>query len=120
MSGKSQELIAKLLAAEDQAEKLVKAAREMRSSKMKDVKTAADEELAPFKAKEESKYNQDLAALKATNDISADLAKSTKSELDMVKNEFESNKKKVTDFVIGKVLDVDISVAPCLKAAMAG
>merc|ERR1712194_401687 len=78
-------------------------------SKMKDVKTAADEELAPFKAKEESKHGQDLAALKATNDISADLAKSTKSELDMVKNEFESNKKKVTDFVIGKVLDVDIN-----------
>jgi V-type H+-transporting ATPase subunit G len=53
MSSKSQELISKLLAAEDEAEKIIKNARDMRSQKMKEVKSAAEEELAPFRMKEE-------------------------------------------------------------------
>ena len=51
MAGKSQELISKLLQAEEEAEKIIKSAREMRSQKMKDVKAAAEEELGPFRMK---------------------------------------------------------------------
>lgn len=85
MSTKSQELIAKLLAAEDEAEKMIKGAREMRAQKLKEVKSAAEAELAPFRMKEEEKFQADLKGLLAKGDISSDLEKATKSELAMVK-----------------------------------
>lgn len=118
MSSKSQELISKLLAAEDEAEKIIKNARDMRSQKMKEVKSAAEEELAPFRMKEEQKYNEDIRALTAKGDISGDLDKATKSELMMVRNDFESNKQAGADFILNKVLTVDLSIPPAIKAAL--
>jgi hypothetical protein len=48
---KSQELIQKLLTAEEKAEKIVSAARENRARKLRDVRAAAEEELEPFRLK---------------------------------------------------------------------
>lgn len=118
MSAKSQELISKLLAAEDEAEKIIKSARDLRSQKMKEVKQAADDELAPFRMKEEQKYAEDLRALAAKGDVSGDLEKATKSELMMVRNDFESNKKAGADFILNKVLTVDLTIPAHIKAAL--
>lgn len=118
MAGKSQELISKLLQAEDQAEKIIKQARDMRSQKLKDVKSAAEEELAPFRMKEEQKFVEEQRALAQKGNIQADLEKTTQQELAMVKNDYDTNKKSAIKFVLDKVLDIDLTVPENMKASL--
>lgn len=118
MAGKSQELISKLLQAEDEAEKIIKAARDMRAQKLKDVKTAAEEELAPFRMKEEQKFMEEQRVMSAKGNVSADLEKTTQQELQMVKNDYDSNKKNAIKFVLDKVLDIDLSIPENIKTQL--
>lgn len=118
MAGKSQELISKLLQAEDEAEKVIKAARDMRAQKLKDVKTAAEAELAPFRMKEEQKFMEEQRMMSAKGNVSADLEKTTQQELQMVKNDYESNKKNAIKFVLDKVLDIDLSIPENIKTQL--
>ncbi|CAD7944716.1 unnamed protein product [Amoebophrya sp. A120] len=118
MAGKSQELINKLLQAEDEAEKIIKSARDMRSNKLKDVKSAAEEELAPFRMKEEQKFYDEQRAVAAQNSMSMDLEKSTAGEIAAVKGEYESNKKQAIKFILDKVLDIDLTIPSNIKNAL--
>lgn len=118
MAGKSQELISKLLEAEDQAEKVIKRARDMRSQKLKDVKQAAEEELAPFRMKEEQKFAEEQRAMQAKGNIAADLEKSTQNELNQVKTDYEKNKKNAIKFILDKVLDIDLSIPENMKNSL--
>eukprot|EP00392_Amoebophrya_sp_AT5.2_P016741 g17037.t1 len=130
MSGKSQELINKLLQAEDEAEKIIKNARDSRSSKLKDVKAAAEEELAPFRMKvgdecwfllklaEETKFMEDQRAMAMQTAQSAELEKATAAELASVKGQYEGNKKQAIKFILDKVLDIDLSVPENIKNAL--
>ncbi|CAD7965248.1 unnamed protein product [Amoebophrya sp. A25] len=118
MAGKSQELISKLLQAEDEAEKIIKAARDMRSAKMKDVKPAAEEELAPFRMKEEQKFVEDQRAMQGKNNTSAELEKSTAAELATVRSDYETNKKNGIKHILDKVLDIDLSIPANVKQAL--
>jgi len=118
MSGKSQELINKLLQAEDEAEKIIKNARDSRSSKLKDVKAAAEEELAPFRMKEETKFMEDQRAMAMQTAQSAELEKATAAELTQVKGQYEGNKKQAIKFILDKVLDIDLSIPSNIKNAL--
>lgn len=118
MAGKSQELISKLLQAEDQAEKIIKQARDMRSQKLKDVKAAAEEELAPFRMKEEQKFVEEQRAMAQKGNIQADLEKTTQQELAMVKNDYDNNKKNAIKYILDKVLDIDLTVPENMKNAL--
>lgn len=118
MAGKSQELISKLLQAEDEAEKIIKAARDMRSAKMKDVKAAAEEELAPFRMKEEQKFVEEQRAMQGKNNTSAELEKSTAAELATVRSDYETNKKNGIKHILDKVLDIDLSIPANVKQAL--
>lgn len=118
MSGKSQELISKLLQAEDEAEKIIKAARDMRAQKLKDVKTAAEEELAPFRMKEEQKFVEEQRSMSAKGTQSADLDKQTALALGQVKSDYDTNKKTAIKFVLDKVLDIDLSIPENIKTQL--
>ena len=61
-----QELIQKLLKAEDDAQKIISSAREGRAKKLRDVRTAAEEELVPFRQKEEERFLREQADLMHT------------------------------------------------------
>jgi len=118
MAGKSQELISKLLQAEDEAEKVIKAARDMRTQKLKDVKTAAEEELAPFRMKEEQKFMEEHRAMSQKGNVSAQLEKDTQQELAMVKADYDNNKKTAIKFVLDKVLDIDLTIPENIKTQL--
>ena len=105
MAAKSQELISKLLAAEDQAEKIISEARSQRTQKLKDVRGAAESELEPFKMKEEQKFRQDQLEASNAAGKSAELEAQTQRELTAVKSDFENNKKQAAKFILDKVLD---------------
>jgi V-type H+-transporting ATPase subunit G len=110
MAAKSQELIAKLLQAEEQAERIISEARDNRSKKLKDVKTAAEEELEPFRHKEEQRFKTEQAEATSQNDVSSKLEATTQMELGQVKQDFENNKKAATKFILDKVLDIDLTI----------
>lgn len=119
MAGKSQELISKLLAAEDQAEKIIADARAQRTQKLKDVRTAAEAELEPFKMKEEQKFRQEQLEMSNTTGNNAALEQQTQRELAQVKSDFEGNKKQAAKFILDKVLDIDLSIPENVRAQIA-
>lgn len=115
MAAKSQELIQKLLQAEEQAERVVQAAREERARKLRDVKDAAEKELAPFKAKEEEKFNQEQAQAAGGAKVVGDLAARTEQEMQLVKQDYDNNKKTAIKYILDKVLDIDLSIPENIK-----
>jgi len=114
------DLIQKLIRAEEEAEQIIRAAKDERSKKMKDVKAAAEEELIPFKMKEENKYQEDLRAMSAKGNIASDLERQTQMELGMVNQDYESNKKNSIKYILDKVLDIDLSVPSNMKEQLSG
>lgn len=112
MSSKSQELINTLLEAETKAEKIVAQARENRVKKLKEARAAAEKELEIFKQKEEEKFAQESAALNSTSNDSADLRRRTDQELQHVENDYKSNCKKVVEYSMKTILDVDTTLNP--------
>lgn len=114
MAGKSQELIQKLLKAEEDAEKIISNAREQRARKLRDVRQTAEEELEPFRAKEEEKFLQEQAVSGQAHST-AELDANTQRELATVKNDFESNKKNAIKYILEKVLDIDLTMPDNIK-----
>jgi len=124
MSSKSQELISTLLDAEGKAEKIVAQSRENRVRKLKDARTAAEQELDIFKQKEEQKFQQESAQMAGQGNDSRDLDHRTAQELKNVEADFNSNKKKTVDYAIKNVLDINLKLssvkAEMLKSGRAG
>jgi len=119
MAQKSQELIQKLLQAEDNAEKLIQNARDQRQRKLRDVRLAAEEELEPFRKKEEEKFLREQSEHGQTEDLTAELERITQKELGMVKQDYENNKKTSIKHILDKVLDIDLTVAVNVQQALA-
>merc|ERR1719359_1173344 len=107
MAGDSKALIETLLQAEKQAEELIATAKKNRLAKLREAKSAADEELKEFRAKEEAAFQSSIGA-KANQDPAADLKATTDKELRMVEQDYANNKAKTIDYVVKKVLDVPI------------
>jgi len=115
---KSQELIQQLLKAEKQAEALISKARDNRVTKLKEAKSSADQELDAFRKKEEEKFQAEYSNLAGGRDDTAEMAKVTQQELGMVKQDYENNKAKVREHILGKILDVPLEVSSALAGAI--
>jgi len=118
MSSKSQELINTLLEAETKAEKIVAQARENRVKKLKEARAAAEKELEIFRQKEEEKFAQESAALTGASNDSTELKRRTEQELRLVENDFSANSKKVVDYSLKTILDIDLSLNPVIAEMM--
>jgi len=106
-SGQSQQLIQKLLKAEEEAEALIAKARENRVRKLREAKQAADDEIAVFRKKEEERFQADQAS--AAGGVSGDadsLESQTLANLAKVNADFKSNKEKLVDYMQQKILAV--------------
>jgi V-type H+-transporting ATPase subunit G len=106
-SGQSQQLIQKLLKAEEEAEALIAKARENRVRKLREAKQAADDEISLFRKKEEEKFQADQAAVAggASGDAS-NLEAQTLDDLKKVQQDFTGNKDKITEYMVEKILNV--------------
>lgn len=118
MALQSKELIGKLVGAEEQAEKIIKSARDLRSQKMKDLKVTAEEELKPYKAQAAAKHEADAAALAKSGNVHAELEKVTQAELAAVKADFDKQKGNGARYVLEKVLSIDLSVPENIKQSI--
>ena len=106
MSGvQSQQLIQKLLKAEEEAEALIAKARENRVRKLREAKQAADDELAIFRKKEEERFQGEVNMSAATNDSDA-LENQTLADIQQVEEDFKKNKDKIVDYMTSKILTV--------------
>lgn len=112
------DLIQKLIRAEEEAESVIRSAKNERSAKMQQIKKTAEEDLVPFKMREEAKYQEDLRAMSAKGNITAELEKQTQMELAMVNQAYEQNKKNAIKYILDKVLDIDLTVPATMKVQM--
>eukprot|EP00386_Alphamonas_edax_P003232 GDKI01009904.1.p3 GENE.GDKI01009904.1~~GDKI01009904.1.p3 ORF type:complete len:128 (-),score=69.51 GDKI01009904.1:303-686(-) len=119
MATKSNTLIQQLLKAEEEAETIVKRARENRVKKLKQAKDAADDELRVFRQREEEKFKHEFEAKYGGKDgQNEELERATQQEINMVRADYLANKDAVLDFVIQKVLQVDLNVPTIACRAM--
>ncbi|KAF4679414.1 hypothetical protein FOZ60_015077 [Perkinsus olseni] len=106
-SQQSQQLIQQLLKAEQEADTYVSRARENRTKKLREAKTAAQEEVASFRQKEEEKFNRDYAALQSTSGgEDKELAKQTQDDIDAIHTAYTKNSKATVKYMVDRVLDV--------------
>mmetsp|Transcript_85072 Transcript_85072/g.275464 ORF Transcript_85072/g.275464 Transcript_85072/m.275464 type:complete len:127 (+) Transcript_85072:64-444(+) len=113
----SQELIQQLLQAEKQGEELIATAKKNRLAKLRQAKEKAEEDLKAFREEQESKFQRDTGS-KAAADPAAELQDSTKAEIDLVKQDYASNKGKTIEYITSKVLDVSITLTETQKQAL--
>ena len=120
----SQQLIQKLLKAEEEAEGLISKARENRVRKLREAKQAADDEIALFRKKEEERFQSEQANVAggASGDASS-LETQTLNDLKTVGQDFNKNKDNITEYMVDKILGVkpelsQIQIA-LMQAAMA-
>ncbi|CAE8622610.1 unnamed protein product [Polarella glacialis] len=114
---KSQELIQQLLVAEKQADEIIANAKKNRLTKLKQAREKADEELKDFREKEEAKFQKEMA-VKARADPNESLKVTTAKEIEKVVSDYDSNKARCIEFVVGKVLDVATSLSSTQKQAL--
>merc|ERR1712190_593137 len=117
MAQKSQELIQQLLQAEKQGEELIAKAKTNRLAKLRQAKEKAEEDLKTFRDEQEAKFQKETGS-KAAADPAAELKDSTKTEIDMVMKDYESNKAKTIQYVVSKVLDVKIELNETQRQAL--
>merc|ERR1719199_1153558 len=103
-------LIAKLLKAEEEAESIVASARDGRTKALKDARTAANDEIEAFRAKEDAKSKEEMAKLDvqfSNKEGTANLAK----ELQQVKIDSDRNKEKTCKYMFDKVMNVETGLS---------
>merc|ERR1712066_1050501 len=117
MANKSQELIQQLLQAEKQGEELIATSKKNRLAKLRQAKEKAEEDLKAFREEQEAKFQKETGS-KAAADPTAELQGSTKVEIDNVMKDYETNKAKTIQYIVGKVLDVPIGLNETQKQAL--
>ncbi|KAF4678278.1 hypothetical protein FOL47_000005 [Perkinsus chesapeaki] len=106
-SQQSQQLIQQLLKAEQEADTYVSRARDNRTKKLREAKSAAQEEVASFRQKEEDKFNRDYAALQSTSGgEDEELAKQTQADIQAIRASYDKNCKATVKYMVERVLDV--------------
>merc|ERR1712217_504565 len=109
--------IKQLLDAEKQGEDLIAKAKADRLTKLRQAKEKAEQELKAFTAEQEAKFQKDHASKNAA-DPAKELEASTKKEVDMVGQDYQTNKAKTVQYVCSKVLDVKVELSLTQKQAL--
>merc|ERR1712032_1016751 len=94
---------------EKQGDELIAKAKTNRLAKLRQAKEKAEEDLKAFRDEQETKFQRETGS-KASADPTADLKGSTKVEIDNVLKDYEANKAKTIQYVVSKVLDVQIGL----------
>merc|ERR1711991_340164 len=99
----------KLLAAEEEAAGIIERAEASKATKLKQAKEHARVQLEQFKKEEESKYNDEMQKLRA-EDPSSKLANTSAAELQMVQQDYDSNKDATVAYIVSKVKQVNLEL----------
>lgn len=110
----SNALIQQLLKAEEEADMVVKKAKDVRAKMLKEAEATATEELKVFRAKEKERLNKGHKEKSSAEDeVVTKIEQSTKEEIKKYKELFKKNKDNVAQFVYDKVFTVDLTIPDC-------
>eukprot|EP01069_Polyplicarium_translucidae_P009491 Polyplicarium_translucidae@DN3321_c0_g1_i6.p8 len=115
-AGRGNELIATLLDAEKEADRIVKKARDNRVRKLKEAAHSAEGEMKVFRQKEEDRFYQEYEQkFGAEDNTTTDLEDATRKEIEMVKKDYKANKDGVMTYLSSIVCSVEMSLSEVAK-----
>ncbi|KAF8821515.1 putative vacuolar ATP synthase subunit g [Cardiosporidium cionae] len=107
----SNTLIEQLLKAEEEAENVIKIARENRTKTLNHAHAEAEKELQEFKNIEQKRFDTELHEKYGSSDISlAHFEKNANEEIEEVKKQYLKNRDKAIQFINKIILNVEIVV----------
>lgn len=104
-------LIQKLLEAEQQADVIVRRARENHAKKLKEAHVSAEEDIKKFKATEEEKFQKEYLARYGDQDTTQGLEEQTKADIDVIKGQYKKNRDEAVALLISGVVRVNLTLA---------
>ncbi|CAD2099101.1 V-type H+-transporting ATPase subunit G [Plasmodium vinckei petteri] len=112
-------LIQQLLKAEEEADLVIKKAKDVRAKMLKEAEATATEELKIFRAKEKERITKGHKEKSTAEDeIVTKIEQNTKDEIKRYKDLFKKNKDQVAQFIYDKVFKVDIDIPDCVQKYM--
>eukprot|EP01056_Protomagalhaensia_sp_Gyna25_P005783 Protomagalhaensia_sp_Gyna_25__5782@NODE_846_length_2516_cov_674_364150_g667_i0_p3_GENE_NODE_846_length_2516_cov_674_364150_g667_i0NODE_846_length_2516_cov_674_364150_g667_i0_p3_ORF_typecomplete_len124_score34_10VATPase_G/PF03179_15/2_1e19VATPase_G_2/PF16999_5/8e05ATPsynt_B/PF00430_18/0_0099ATPsynt_B/PF00430_18/1_5e03HrpE/PF06188_12/0_019DivIVA/PF05103_13/3_NODE_846_length_2516_cov_674_364150_g667_i019262297 len=104
------QLIQKLLEAEQEADIIVRRARENHAKKLKEAQISAEEDMKKFKASEEEKFQREYTARYGNQDPAQGLDDQTRADIDVIKAQFKKHRDAAVTLLITGVVRVNISL----------
>uniref|UniRef100_A0A7S1T8E4 V-type proton ATPase subunit G n=2 Tax=Eukaryota TaxID=2759 RepID=A0A7S1T8E4_9CHLO len=102
--------IQKLLAAEQEAQRVVSEARKQKGERLRTAKAEAERDIASFRADCEAEFQKKISAGGDSSSAQfSDMLKSTDGDVAKVKKDTSSLKGKVTEALVAAVLDVKLA-----------
>ncbi|KAH0485661.1 MAG: hypothetical protein KVP17_000788 [Porospora cf. gigantea B] len=109
---KSNQLIQRLLEAEEDAERIVKRARDNRVKKLKEAQDAAQEEIEYYRKKEEKRFQKEFSEKYGNEaDEEALIEEQIKKEIDLVKKDYKVNHEAVVSFLVRNCVNVNVKLS---------
>eukprot|EP01057_Protomagalhaensia_wolfi_P003699 Protomagalhaensia_wolfi_Nauph_80__3698@NODE_3737_length_723_cov_3058_738304_g2794_i1_p1_GENE_NODE_3737_length_723_cov_3058_738304_g2794_i1NODE_3737_length_723_cov_3058_738304_g2794_i1_p1_ORF_typecomplete_len124_score36_07VATPase_G/PF03179_15/1_1e19VATPase_G_2/PF16999_5/8e06HrpE/PF06188_12/0_014ATPsynt_B/PF00430_18/0_022ATPsynt_B/PF00430_18/1_6e03DivIVA/PF05103_13/2_8_NODE_3737_length_723_cov_3058_738304_g2794_i190461 len=104
------QLIQKLLEAEQEADIIVRRARENHAKKLKEAQISAEEDMKKFKASEEDKFQREYTARYGNQDPAQGLDEQTRADIDVIKSQFKKHRDAAVTLLITGVVRVNLSL----------
>eukprot|EP01055_Gregarina_sp_Pseudo9_P003418 Gregarina_sp_Pseudo_9__3417@NODE_3590_length_604_cov_155_785841_g3283_i0_p1_GENE_NODE_3590_length_604_cov_155_785841_g3283_i0NODE_3590_length_604_cov_155_785841_g3283_i0_p1_ORF_typecomplete_len125_score33_77VATPase_G/PF03179_15/1_6e20VATPase_G_2/PF16999_5/6_4e05VATPase_G_2/PF16999_5/5_2e03ATPsynt_B/PF00430_18/0_0038ATPsynt_B/PF00430_18/1_3e03HrpE/PF06188_12/0_02DivIVA/PF05103_13/0_27DivIVA/PF05103_13/7_4e02CemA/PF03040_14/1_7RRF/PF01765_19/0_21RRF/PF01765_19/2_2e03_NODE_3590_length_604_cov_155_7 len=102
------QLIQKLLEAEQEADVIVRRARENHAKKLKEAQMSAEEDIKKFKSTEEEKFQKEYLARYGDQDPTQGLEEQTKADIDVIKGQFKKHRDEAVALLISGVVRVNL------------
>ncbi len=106
-SNNAQALIQKLLKAEQEAEEIVTRARENRTKRLREARSAAEEEIAAFRSREEERFLAEQLARSRSAEDETQRDAHNEQAIDAVRAAAKANGAKTAEYLVNKVLCVE-------------
>lgn len=105
------QLIQKLLDAEQEADSIVRRAKEGWVVKLKEAQASAEKDIEKFRASEEEKFRKEYAEKHGKDNLHVDLDEQTKRELELVKAQFKKNRDAAVAVLISGAVKVNLNLS---------
>ena len=86
-----------------------------RQKKLKEAKRVADEKIEKFKEELERDFEKQKKERYGEQENQAEIERETEKEIESIRGDYDQNKNKVVDFLISKVVDVNIEIPRVVK-----
>mmetsp|Transcript_17249 Transcript_17249/g.43757 ORF Transcript_17249/g.43757 Transcript_17249/m.43757 type:complete len:117 (-) Transcript_17249:49-399(-) len=105
----------KLKKAEEEATKLVEAARQDRAKTLRKATAEADAEIAAYRENKMKELDEFRKGLSSDQNVIANLSSQTETDIEQLKKDVEANKGKVAERLLGVVSTVNLVVPEARK-----
>jgi V-type H+-transporting ATPase subunit G len=106
-SNNAQALIQKLLHAEQEAEEIVSRARENRTKRLREARSAAESEISAFRVREDERFVAEQAARSRTAEDQTQRDSQTAAVIASVRAAAHANGARTSEYLVAKVLAVE-------------